>query len=92
MVVVHLLTIVCLSGFSLLKTNFKSSSSSMFEDYFRDIMSPYFEFQKFNSCCRLIHLGGGLHFNYLLFVQKIAFDGFYPLLEVPFFSIDFSFL
>ena len=27
---------------SLLKTNFKSSSSSMFEDYFRDIMSPYF--------------------------------------------------
>jgi len=59
MVVVHLLTIVCLSGFSLLKTNFKSSSSSMFEDYFRDIMSPYFEFQKFNSCCRLIHLGGG---------------------------------
>jgi len=34
---------------SLLKTNFKSSSSSMFEDYFRDIMSPYFEFQKFNS-------------------------------------------
>jgi len=41
----------------------------MFEDYFRDIMSPYFEFQKFNSCCRLIHLGG-LNFNYLLFVQK----------------------
>ena len=35
---------------SLLKTNFKSSSSSMFEDYFRDIMSPYFEFRKFNSC------------------------------------------
>jgi len=35
---------------SLFKTNFKSSSSSMFED---------FEFQKFNSCCRLIHLGGG---------------------------------
>jgi len=32
---------------SLLKTNFKSSSSSMFEDYFRDIMSPYFEFSKF---------------------------------------------
>jgi len=30
----------------------------LFEDYFRDIMSPYFEFQKFNSCCRLIHLGG----------------------------------
>jgi len=30
---------------SFLKTNFKSSSSSMFEDYFRDIMSPYFEFQ-----------------------------------------------
>ena len=43
---------------SLLKTNFKSSPSSMFEDYFRDIMLPYFEFQKFNSCCRLIHLGG----------------------------------
>ena len=43
---------------SLLKTNFKSSSSSMFEDYFGDIMSPYFEFQKFNSCCRLIHFGG----------------------------------
>ena len=43
---------------SLLKTNFKSSSSSMFEDYFRDSMSPYFEFQKFNSCCRLIHSGG----------------------------------
>jgi len=43
---------------SLLKINFKSSSS-MFEDYFRDIVSPYFEFQKFNSCCRLIHLGGG---------------------------------
>jgi len=42
---------------SLLKTNFKSSSSSMFEDYFRDILPPYFEFQKFNSC-RLIHLGG----------------------------------
>jgi len=42
---------------SLLKTNFKSSSSSMFEDYFRDIMSPYFKFQKFNSCCRLIRLG-----------------------------------
>ena len=43
---------------SLLKTNFKSSSSSMFEDYFRDIMLRYFEFQKFNSCCRLlIHLG-----------------------------------
>jgi len=55
---------------SLLKTNFKSSTSSMFEDYFRDIMSQYFEFQKFNSCCRLIHLGGGLNFNYLLFVQK----------------------
>jgi len=33
-------------------------------------MSQYFEFQKFNSCCRLIHLGGGLNFNYLLFVQK----------------------
>jgi len=30
---------------SLLKINFKSSSSSMFEDYFRDIMSSYFEFQ-----------------------------------------------
>jgi len=42
----------------------------MFEDYFRDILSPYFEFQKFNSCCRLIHLGGGLNFNYFLFVQK----------------------
>ena len=34
---------------SLLKTNFKSSSSSMFEDYFRDILFPYFEFQKFNQ-------------------------------------------
>jgi len=33
-------------------------------------MSPYFEFQKFNSCCRLIHSGGGLNFNYLLFVQQ----------------------
>jgi len=47
---------------SLLRTNFKSSSSSMFEYYFRDIMSPYFEFQKFNSCCRLMYLGGGVKF------------------------------
>jgi len=57
----HLLTIVCLSGLMwsrFSKQNFNSSSSSMFEDYFKDIMSPYFEFQKFNSCCRLIHLGG----------------------------------
>ena len=55
---------------SLLKTNFKSSSSSMFEDYFRDIMSPYFEFQKFNSCFVGLFIWGGLNFNYLLFVQK----------------------
>ena len=46
---------------SLLKTNLKSSSSSMFEDYFKDIMSPYFEFQKFNNCCRLIHFLIGVY-------------------------------
>jgi len=47
-------------GFYPLLVVLKKSILLLFKnDYFRDIMSPYFEFQKFNSCCRLIHLGGG---------------------------------
>ena len=53
---------------SLLETNFKSSSSSMFDDYFRDIMPPYFEFQNFNSCCRLIHL----RFKFLITLSSVC--------------------
>ena len=63
---------------SLLKTNFKSSSSSMFEDYFRDILPPYFEFQKFNSC-RLIHLGGVKFQLSSVCSKKIYMFMFYPL-------------